>query len=71
MMLPHHQAAIDMAKTQLIYGKGRTDATAGAGDHHRPAIRDRVMQLWLKQQESKIGSKRTFPRRLRGQGAIT
>src|SRR5271167_4666371 len=21
MMLPHHQAAIDMAKTQLIYGK--------------------------------------------------
>ena len=21
LMLPHHQAAIDMAKTQLIYGK--------------------------------------------------
>src|SRR5438552_16388492 len=39
LMLPHHQAAIDMAKTQLLYGK---DAQTRTGNHHRPAIRNRV-----------------------------
>ncbi len=49
LMLPHHQAAIDMAKTQLLYGKDP--------QMHRLAqeiITDQqseieLMQLWLKQ----------------------
>jgi len=51
LMVPHHQAAIDMAKTQLLYGK---DAQM-----HRLAqeiITDQqleidLMERWLKQQE--------------------
>jgi uncharacterized protein (DUF305 family) len=49
LMLPHHQAAIEMAKTQLLYGKDP--------QMHRLAqeiITDQqseiqLMQLWLKQ----------------------
>jgi uncharacterized protein (DUF305 family) len=52
LMLPHHQAAIDMAKTQLAYGKDP--------QMHRLAqeiITDQqseieLMQLWLKQHVS-------------------
>ena len=40
LMLPHHQAAIDMAKTQLLYGKDRANSQTGAGNHHRPTIRN-------------------------------
>ena len=32
LMLPHHQAAVDMAKTQLLHGDW--NAKAGPGDHH-------------------------------------
>jgi uncharacterized protein (DUF305 family) len=51
LMLPHHQAAIDMAKTQLLYGK----------DPHMRRLAQEIitdqqseielMQRWLKQQE--------------------
>jgi uncharacterized protein (DUF305 family) len=36
-MIPHHQAAIDIAKTQLLYGK---DAQARPGNYHRSATGD-------------------------------
>jgi uncharacterized protein (DUF305 family) len=54
MMLPHHQAAIDMAKTELMYGKDP--------QMHRLAqeiITDQqseieLMQLWLKQHQARL-----------------
>jgi uncharacterized protein (DUF305 family) len=54
MMLPHHQAAIDMAKTELMYGKDP--------QLHRLAqeiITDQqseieLMQLWLKQHQPRL-----------------
>ena len=49
LMLPHHQAAIDMAKTQLIYGKDpqmRRLAQAIITDQQSEIA---LMQLWLTQ----------------------
>jgi uncharacterized protein (DUF305 family) len=37
LMIPHHQPAIDIAKTQLLYGK---DAQARPGNYHRSATGD-------------------------------
>lgn len=48
LMLPHHQAAIDMAKTQLLYGKDpqmRRLAQEIIADQQSEI---EVMQLWLK-----------------------
>src|ERR1700690_1466215 len=53
LMLPHHQAAIDMAKTQLLYGKDpqmRRLAQEIITDQQSEV---ELMQLWLKQHESK------------------
>jgi Domain of unknown function (DUF305) len=36
LMLPHHQAAIDMAKTQLLYGKDPQMRRLAQEIHHRP-----------------------------------
>ena len=50
LMLPHHQAAIDMAKTQLLYGKDpqlRRLAQEIITDQQSEI---ELMQLWLKQQ---------------------
>jgi hypothetical protein len=50
LMLPHHQAAIDMAKTQLLYGKDpqmRRLAQEIITDQQSEIA---LMQLWLKQQ---------------------
>lgn len=49
LMLPHHQAAIDMARTQLVYGKD-----SGMRRLAQEIITDQqseieLMQLWLKQ----------------------
>jgi uncharacterized protein (DUF305 family) len=52
-MLAHHQAAIDMAKTQLTYGKDaemRRLAQEIITDQHSEI---ELMQLWLKRHESK------------------
>jgi hypothetical protein len=52
LMLPHHQAAIDMAKAQLAYGKDpqmRRLAQEIIADQQSEI---ELMQLWLKQQES-------------------
>ena len=49
LMLPHHQAAIDMAKTQLRYGKDpqmRRLAQEIVTDQQSEI---KLMQLWLKQ----------------------
>ena len=49
LMLPHHQAAIDMAKTQLLYGKNpqmRRLAQEIITDQQSEID---LMQLWLKQ----------------------
>ena len=51
LMLPHHQAAIDMAKTQLLYGKDlqlRRLAQEIITDQQSEI---ELMQLWLKQHE--------------------
>ncbi|HSS96604.1 MAG TPA: DUF305 domain-containing protein [Terriglobales bacterium] len=53
LMLPHHQAAIDMAKTQLLYGKDpqmRRLAQEIIADQQSEID---LMQLWLKQTNSK------------------
>ena len=52
LMLPHHQAAIDMAKTQLFYGKDpqmRRLAQEIITDQQSEID---LMRLWLKQRES-------------------
>jgi uncharacterized protein (DUF305 family) len=49
LMLPHHQAAIDMARTQLMYGKDpqmRRLAQEIVTDQQSEI---ELMQLWLKQ----------------------
>lgn len=52
LMLPHHQAAIDMAKTQLLYGKDpqmRRLAQEIITDQQSEID---LMRLWLKQQNA-------------------
>ena len=50
LMLPHHQAAIDMAKTQLLYGKD--PQMRGLAQKISTAQQSEIelMQRWLKQQ---------------------
>ena len=55
LMLPHHQAAIDMAKTQLLYGTDpqmRRLAQEIITDQQSEID---LMQLWLKQRDSRKG----------------
>jgi len=52
MMLPHHQAAIDMAETQLLYGKDpqmRRLAQEIIADQQSEI---ELMQLWLQQHQT-------------------
>jgi uncharacterized protein (DUF305 family) len=52
LMLSHHQAAIDMARAQLVYGKDpqmRRLAQEIIADQQSEI---ELMQLWLKQRES-------------------
>lgn len=52
LMLPHHQAAIDMAKTELMHGKSpemRRLAQEVVTDQQSEI---ELMQLWLKQHET-------------------
>jgi uncharacterized protein (DUF305 family) len=53
LMLPHHQTAIDMAKTQLLYGKDpqmRRLAQEIVTDQQSEI---ELMRLWLKQHDPK------------------
>jgi uncharacterized protein (DUF305 family) len=49
LMLPHHQAAIDMAKTQLIYGKDPQMRRLAQEIITDQQSEIELMQLWLKQ----------------------
>ena len=54
LMLPHHQAAIDMAKAQLVYGKDpqmRRLAQEIISDQESEI---ELMQLWLRHHESSV-----------------
>jgi uncharacterized protein (DUF305 family) len=51
LMLPHHQAAIDMAKTQLLYGKDPQMRRLAQEIITDQQSEIELMQRWLKQQE--------------------
>jgi uncharacterized protein (DUF305 family) len=49
LMLPHHQAAIDMAKTQLLFGKDPQIRRLAQEIITDQQSEIELMQLWLKQ----------------------
>jgi hypothetical protein len=51
LMIPHHQAAIDMAKTQLLYGKDPQMRRLAQEIITDQQLEIELMQRWLKQQE--------------------
>ena len=51
LMLPHHQAAIDMAKTQLLYGKDPQMRRLAQEITTDQQLEIELMQQWLKQQQ--------------------
>ena len=52
LMLPHHQAAIDMAKTQLLYGKDPQIRRLAQEIITDQQLEVEVMRLWLKRQHA-------------------
>ena len=52
LMLPHHQAAIDMAKTELLYGKDAQLRRLAQEIITDQQLEIELMQRWLKQRES-------------------
>jgi len=52
LMLPHHQAAIDMAKTQLLYGKDPQMRRLAQEILTEQQLEIELMQRWLKQQHA-------------------
>ena len=52
LMLPHHQAAIDMAKTQLLYGKDPQMRRLAQEIITDQQLEIELMQRWLKQQRT-------------------
>jgi uncharacterized protein (DUF305 family) len=53
LMLPHHEAAIAMAKTQLLYGSDPQMRRLAQEIITDQQSEIELMRLWLKQQESK------------------
>lgn len=51
LMLPHHQAAIDMAKTELLYGKDPQMRRLAQEIIADQQLEIQLMQHWLKQQQ--------------------
>ena len=51
-MLPHHQAAIDMAKTELLYGKDTEMRRLAQEIITDQQLEIELMQRWLKQQHA-------------------
>ena len=51
LMLPHHQAAIDMARTQLMYGKDPQMRRLAQEIITDQQSEIELMQLWLKQHQ--------------------
>jgi uncharacterized protein (DUF305 family) len=52
LMLPHHQAAIDMAKTQLLYGKNPQMRRLAQEIITDQQLEIELMQRWLQQQHA-------------------
>src|SRR5690349_9582587 len=52
LMLPHHQAAIDMAKTQLLHGKDPQMHRLAQEIITDQQLEIELMQRWLKQQRT-------------------
>jgi uncharacterized protein (DUF305 family) len=50
LMLPHHQAAVDMARVQLLYGKDPQMRRLAQEIIADQQLEIELMQLWLKQQ---------------------
>ena len=51
LMLPHHQAALDMAKTQLMYGKDPQMRRLAQEIITDQQLEIELMQRWLKQRQ--------------------
>jgi uncharacterized protein (DUF305 family) len=52
LMLPHHQAAIDMAKTQLLYGKDPQIRRLAQEIITDQQLEIELMRRWLQQQHA-------------------
>jgi uncharacterized protein (DUF305 family) len=52
LMLPHHQAAIDMAKTELLYGENPEMRRLAQEIITDQQLEIELMQRWLKQQHT-------------------
>jgi uncharacterized protein (DUF305 family) len=52
LMIPHHRAAIDMAKTELLYGKDQQMRRLAQEIITDQQLEIELMQRWLKQRES-------------------
>jgi uncharacterized protein (DUF305 family) len=52
LMLPHHQAAIDMAKTEILYGKDAQMRRLAQEIITDQQLEIQLMQRWLKQQHA-------------------
>jgi uncharacterized protein (DUF305 family) len=52
LMLPHHQAAIDMAKTELLYGKDPEMRRLAQEIITDQQVEIELVQRWLKQQRT-------------------
>ena len=57
LMLPHHQAAIDMAKTQLLHGKDPQMRRLAQEIITDQQSEIELMQLWLKQHDALTSKK--------------
>ena len=61
LMLPHHQAAIDMAKTQLAYGQDAQMRRLAQEIITDQQSEIELMQLWLRQREAKSSTVKHSP----------
>ena len=61
LMLPHHQAAINMAKTQLLYGKDPQVRRLAQEIITDQQLEIELMQRWLKQQKPAAAKENQTP----------
>lgn len=61
LMLPHHQAAIDMAKTQILYGKDPQMRRLAQEIITDQQLEIELMQRWLKQREAAPATENRTP----------
>ena len=66
LMLPHHQAAVDMAKTELLYGKDPQMRRLAQEIITDQQSEIELMQRWLKQQEPASTKENQTPARSTG-----